>query len=160
MELRSPFWLNNKEINSIEQALGHNTILKTLNQSQQEKVAALLLSISYAEKWNHRRRSFFTRCKQWLFSYRSKRHFSHIKNKHNQLTSTINQLVHQIQLDKSPTAIFAEYHDTTHTMPIQNAANKKLKEKRLQSILTNFKLKSIQYINDGLEAYQYIFSKN
>ena len=133
--LRAPFWLNGREITAIDHALTLHEQVRTLNIAQQQKVAALLFSIAYAEKWAVRRSTWIVRCAQkivyWVpgcsFFFRtlgtlnfnvchapsaefSRRKFRKIlRNDRLGIPFVIDHLIKQIGLEKPPSFILAEY---------------------------------------------------
>lgn len=144
--LRTPFWLNNHEISVIEQALRSHQSVKDLNEKQQHKVAALLFSISYADKWAFRRKKLISRMVHW-FLYRktnfARRTISHIKGTDPlSLPFAIDHLVNQIGINKPASVIFTEYQTLPKPLP---------SSKRSHSINIS------NYISDSLEAYKYVF---
>ena len=166
--LRAPFWLNNREIRIIEQVLGSHHSVKSLNEKQQQKVAALLFSITYADKWAARRRSLLARGLQWLPSWLiplkfkknlSKRKICKIADKdQSSVPAVIDHLVNRIGVDKPALLIFTEYHAPPGLlMPTEQESE------NLQSRIKNFlfgcnSIKMSDYVADSLEAYQYVIS--
>ena len=163
--LRTPFWLNNREIGVIEQALGSHQCVKSLNEKQQQKVAALLFSITYADKWAARRRTWLARGLQrlasWLIPLKSQKNLSKRKickiigKDPASVPAVIDHLVNRIGLDKPLPLIFTEYHALPPGLTPQQKSNApQIPIKK--SFFWGDALNVSDYVADSLEAYQYV----
>lgn len=165
--LRTPFWLNNREIKIIEQALGSHQGVNSLNDKQQQKIAALLFSITYAEKWAQRRKTWLARGLQWMPSWMiplkfntnlSKRKICKIGSKdQSSVPAMIDHLVDRIGLDKPVSLIFTEYHALPALAPTEQKS-KSLQKCNKKSFFYGNAVKMSDYVADSLEAYQYVIS--
>lgn len=169
--LRSPFWLKGNEIEVIEQEIHCHSRVRTLDDSQQRKVAALLYGIAYAEKWALRRSTWISRCLQNIAIWMPKKlvnfpvpqqQLSHRKvrkilsHETNGLPEVIDHLVHQVGMEKSAPAILAEYHLSHHQEPRQENGEAFPKKGFRFAVRPSQTLDPSAYVEDGLEAYRYV----
>ncbi len=164
--LRTPFWLNNREIGVIEQALGSHLGVKNLNEKQQQKVAALLFSITYADKWAARRKTWLTRGWHWLASWliplKSKTHLSKRKickiagKDSSSVPAVIDQLMNRIGLDKPASLIFTEYDASPSALEASEQEFEDLQTRIKNSSFWSSAINVSDYVADSLEAYKYV----